>query len=71
MLVAMSTQLLSGPSPGPKDVNPFIDAAMSQVKLKPLLDFLFQNFQILHTHSLLCRKICWLVWWFTNCCLII
>ncbi|TQD70021.1 hypothetical protein C1H46_044444 [Malus baccata] len=30
MLVAMSTQLLSGPSPGPEDVNPFIDAAMSQ-----------------------------------------
>ncbi|OMO54684.1 Dymeclin [Corchorus capsularis] len=30
MLVAMSTQLLSGPSPGPKDVHPFIDAAMSQ-----------------------------------------
>uniref|UniRef100_A0A5B7BGA3 Dymeclin n=1 Tax=Davidia involucrata TaxID=16924 RepID=A0A5B7BGA3_DAVIN len=30
MLVAMSTQLLSGPSPGPKDVHPFIDAAMVQ-----------------------------------------
>ncbi|GAV57551.1 Dymeclin domain-containing protein [Cephalotus follicularis] len=30
MLVAMSTQLLSGPSPGPKDVHPFIDAAMAQ-----------------------------------------
>ncbi|GMI71965.1 hypothetical protein like AT1G04200 [Hibiscus trionum] len=30
MLVAMSTQLLSGPTPGPKDVNPFLDAAMSQ-----------------------------------------
>ncbi|KAK9288143.1 hypothetical protein L1049_016591 [Liquidambar formosana] len=30
MLVAMSTQLLSGPSPVPKDVNPFIDAAMAQ-----------------------------------------
>lgn len=30
MLIAMSTQLLSGPSPGPKDVNPFIDAAMTQ-----------------------------------------
>ncbi|XVF63046.1 hypothetical protein PTKIN_Ptkin09bG0057200 [Pterospermum kingtungense] len=30
MLVAMSTQLLSGPTPGPKDVNPLIDAAMSQ-----------------------------------------
>ncbi|XP_022748791.1 dymeclin-like, partial [Durio zibethinus] len=33
MLAAMSTQLLSGPSPGPKDVNPFIDAAMSQESL--------------------------------------
>ncbi|XP_059650584.1 uncharacterized protein LOC132296390 isoform X2 [Cornus florida] len=30
LLVAMSTQLLSGPSPGPKDVQPFIDAAMVQ-----------------------------------------
>ncbi|KAG6664837.1 dymeclin-like isoform X2 [Carya illinoinensis] len=30
MLIAMSTQLLCGPSPGPKDVNPFIDAAMVQ-----------------------------------------
>ncbi|KAM5552823.1 hypothetical protein ABKV19_025173 [Rosa sericea] len=30
MLIAMSTQLLSGPSPGPEDVNPFLDAAMSQ-----------------------------------------
>lgn len=30
MIVAMSTQLLSGPSPGPNDVNPFIDAAMAQ-----------------------------------------
>lgn len=32
MIVAMSTQLLSGPSPGPRDTNPFIDAAMSQEK---------------------------------------
>lgn len=31
MLIAMSTQLLSGPSPRPKDFNPFIDAAMAQV----------------------------------------
>ncbi|XP_074559605.1 uncharacterized protein LOC141815558 isoform X1 [Curcuma longa] len=30
MLVAMSTQLCSGPSPTPKDVHPFIDAAMHQ-----------------------------------------
>lgn len=30
MLVAMSTQLCSGPSPGPKDMHPFIDAAMLQ-----------------------------------------
>ncbi|XVF66613.1 hypothetical protein PTKIN_Ptkin10aG0051100 [Pterospermum kingtungense] len=33
LLVAMSTQLLSGPSSGPKDVNPFIDAAMSPESL--------------------------------------
>ncbi|CAH8390496.1 unnamed protein product [Eruca vesicaria subsp. sativa] len=32
MIVAMSTQLLSGPSPGPSDANPFIDAAMAQEK---------------------------------------
>ncbi|ESQ36507.1 hypothetical protein EUTSA_v10006925mg [Eutrema salsugineum] len=32
MLVTMSTQLLSGPSPGPGDSNPFIDAAMAQEK---------------------------------------
>lgn len=31
VLVAMSTQLRSGPSPGPNDVHPFIDAAMRQV----------------------------------------
>lgn len=30
MLVAMTTQLRSGPSPGPKDVHPFIDSAMIQ-----------------------------------------
>ncbi|XP_039130514.1 dymeclin [Dioscorea cayenensis subsp. rotundata] len=30
MFVAMSTQLRSGPSPGTKDVHPFIDAAMIQ-----------------------------------------
>jgi dymeclin len=32
MLVLMSTQLCSGPSPEPKDVHPFLDAAMLQVK---------------------------------------
>uniref|UniRef100_A0A7N0ZW86 Dymeclin n=1 Tax=Kalanchoe fedtschenkoi TaxID=63787 RepID=A0A7N0ZW86_KALFE len=30
LLVTMSTQLLAGPSPGPEDVNPFIDAIMGQ-----------------------------------------
>ncbi|XP_011073465.1 dymeclin isoform X2 [Sesamum indicum] len=30
MLIAMSTQLVSGPSPGPNDAHPFIDAAMAQ-----------------------------------------
>ncbi|XP_027156553.1 uncharacterized protein LOC113757503, partial [Coffea eugenioides] len=30
MLIAMSTQLLSGPSPGPDDSHPFIDAMMVQ-----------------------------------------
>lgn len=40
MLVAMSTQLLSVPSLGPKDVHPFIDAAMTEVTIWNL-DFLF------------------------------
>lgn len=31
MLVALSTQLLSGPSLGADDIHPFFDAAMSQV----------------------------------------
>ncbi|KNA10632.1 hypothetical protein SOVF_142540, partial [Spinacia oleracea] len=30
MMAAMSTQLLSGPSPGPKDFHPFLEAVMSQ-----------------------------------------
>ncbi|KAI4317895.1 hypothetical protein L6164_025724 [Bauhinia variegata] len=30
MLIAMSTQLLCGPAPGPNDVNPFLDAVMAQ-----------------------------------------
>ncbi|KAH1036199.1 hypothetical protein GLYMA_20G150500v4 [Glycine max] len=30
MIIGMSTQLLCGPSPGPNDVNPFLDAAMAQ-----------------------------------------
>ncbi|CAN0857188.1 DYM [Linum grandiflorum] len=30
MFVAMSTQLLYGPTPAPTDMNPFIDAAMTQ-----------------------------------------
>ncbi|PKA65904.1 hypothetical protein AXF42_Ash010313 [Apostasia shenzhenica] len=30
LMVAMSTQLRSGPSPGPNDSHPFIDAAMAQ-----------------------------------------
>ena len=32
MIIAMSTQLLCGPSPGSNDVNPFLDAAMAQVR---------------------------------------
>lgn len=49
MLIAMSTQLLCGPSPGTKDVNPFIDAAMVQenslvslVVRKMLLNYITQ-----------------------------
>ncbi|CAI8604607.1 unnamed protein product [Vicia faba] len=49
MIIAMSTQLLCGPSPGPNDVNPFLDAAMSQdsslvglVVRKLLLNFIIR-----------------------------
>lgn len=49
MLIAMSTQLLCGPSPGPKDVNPFIDATtvqdsslVSLVVRKLLLNYISQ-----------------------------
>lgn len=49
MLVAMSTQLLAGQSPGPKDANPFIDAAMAQVS-KYCIGRL-SAFFILHTSS--------------------
>lgn len=30
IVIASSTQLLSGPTPGPNDIHPFIDAAMTQ-----------------------------------------
>ncbi|GFP86041.1 dymeclin [Phtheirospermum japonicum] len=30
LLIAMSTQLRSGPTPGPNDIHPFIDAAMAE-----------------------------------------
>lgn len=30
IVIASSTQLLSGPTPGPNDIHPFIDAAMAQ-----------------------------------------
>ena len=48
MLVAMSTQLHSGPSPGLKDVHPFIDAAMVQVTRRDILDF-FYWLPLMHT----------------------
>lgn len=34
MLIAMSTQLLSGPKPGQNDVHPFLGAAMDQVTMR-------------------------------------
>ncbi|XP_022956230.1 dymeclin-like [Cucurbita moschata] len=56
MLIAMSTQLLSGPSPRPKDFNPFIDAAMAQdsalvivVMRKLLLNFISRPNLPLHS----------------------
>ncbi|WJX14670.1 hypothetical protein P8452_04892 [Trifolium repens] len=49
MIIAMSTQLLCGPSPGANDVNPFLDAAMAQdsslvglVVRKLLLNFIIR-----------------------------
>lgn len=56
MLVAMSTQLLSGPSPGPKDVHPFIDAVMSQVIKGILCAFPPRPFQCLQIVLLVCRQ---------------
>ncbi|BBG92377.1 hypothetical protein Prudu_000099 [Prunus dulcis] len=54
MLIAMSTQLLSGPSPGPEDVNPFIDAAMSQeVSLVFYKEYLADEAAALLLYSLL------------------
>lgn len=44
MLIATSTQLLSGPSPGPDDAHPFMDAAMVQVTRK-FFTFMFLTFQ--------------------------
>ncbi|XP_052191505.1 uncharacterized protein LOC127800753 isoform X7 [Diospyros lotus] len=58
ILVAMSTQLLSGPSPGPNDVHPFIDAAMVQeiplvglVVRRLLLNYIMQPRFALNTAS--------------------
>ncbi|CAL5410574.1 unnamed protein product [Camellia sinensis] len=58
MLVAMSTQLLSGPSPGPKDIHPFIDMAMVQessfvglVVRKLLLNYIMRPHFALNTAS--------------------
>ncbi|EPS63352.1 hypothetical protein M569_11433, partial [Genlisea aurea] len=49
--IAMSTQLLSGPSPGPGEVHPFIDAAMAQENMlvnlvvrKLLLNYLMKPY---------------------------
>ena len=55
MLIAMSTQLLSGPSPGPYDVHPFIGAAMVQVTRRDI--WLSLNMQTL-----------WYYCWFINLC---
>ncbi|CAH9087956.1 unnamed protein product [Cuscuta europaea] len=41
MLIAMSTQLLSGPSLAPNDMHPFIDAAM--VQQSPLVNMVVQK----------------------------
>ncbi|KAJ1423853.1 Dyggve-Melchior-Clausen syndrome protein [Sesbania bispinosa] len=50
MIIAMSTQLLCGPSPGPNDMNSFLDAAMAQdsslvgsVVRKLLLNFITRH----------------------------
>lgn len=57
ILVAMSTQLRSGPCPGPKDVHPFIDAAMSKdgdlvttVVRRLLLNFIDRSRMLFNSH---------------------
>jgi hypothetical protein len=53
LLIAMSTQLLFGPSPGPNDVHPFIDAAMSQDNSLVCLVVrkLLLNYVMLHSNT--------------------
>lgn len=77
MLIAMSTQLLSGPSPGLKDVNPFIDSAMAQVTMKVLvywqlnfLDYLFILFYffiVSYILTLMFRRALLLSWLCADC----
>ncbi|KAB5545039.1 hypothetical protein DKX38_013151 [Salix brachista] len=44
MLIAMSTHLLYGPSPGPTDTNPFIDAAMESSVVNSVVGRLLLNY---------------------------
>ncbi|CAI9287613.1 unnamed protein product [Lactuca saligna] len=52
MLIIMSTQLLSGPSPRPNDVHPFIDATMSENGIEILPPYPINN-DILQTWNLM------------------
>lgn len=62
MLITMSTQLLSGPSSGPKDVNPFLDAAMAQVtnrKFSVIFSLYAFHLYLFCDIHLICRKLVW------------
>lgn len=60
MLVAMSTQLLYGPSPGPTDTNPFIDAAMAQVGGWTLASFVGLKSEVSRSCTLIISALCYL-----------
>lgn len=73
MLIAMSTQLLSGPKPGQNDVHPFLGAAMDQVTMR--IDPIFNMNLVycccwLDRSCYIRRKVLWLVQLSVNCYLI-
>lgn len=79
MLIAMSTQLLSGPKPGQNDVHPFLGAAMDQVTIgnDPIFNMnlvycccWLDRSCYIYIYIYICRKVLWLVQLSVNCYLI-